>query len=154
MIGERLRTERERLGFTQSAFAELAGAGRRTLIDWERGTSSPNAVQLSALSEAGLNVQWVVTGQASPGAEADHFSAVLVEQAVKEVVDLFSLEKAVNADQLAMAVVKFCRKANPISNESLTAGSDVTKYEGSQQNFYSAVTGDIAGHDIVKGSRK
>lgn len=62
MIGERLRAERERLKMTQSAFAAAAGAAKRTLIEWEKGATSPNAVQLAALSQAGVDVRFVVTG--------------------------------------------------------------------------------------------
>lgn len=62
MIGSRLKEERERLGYTQPAFAEAASAKKRTLIDWEKGVSSPTAVQLSALSEIGVDVMYVVTG--------------------------------------------------------------------------------------------
>jgi transcriptional regulator with XRE-family HTH domain len=62
MIGERLKEERERLGLTQEAFAAISGSKRRTLVDWEKGVSSPTAVQLSALSSAGVDVLYVLTG--------------------------------------------------------------------------------------------
>lgn len=62
MIGERLRDERERLGLTQPAFAEAAGSKKRTLIDWEKGVSSPTAVQLAGLAELGVDVLYVITG--------------------------------------------------------------------------------------------
>jgi transcriptional regulator with XRE-family HTH domain len=65
MIGERLRQERERLGLTQPAFADAAGAAKRTLIDWEKGVSSPTAVQLGALAAVGADVLYIVTGQRS-----------------------------------------------------------------------------------------
>ena len=65
MINERLKSERERLGLTQPVFAEIAGASKRTLIDWEKGISSPTAVQLSTLATAGVDVLFVVTGQRS-----------------------------------------------------------------------------------------
>lgn len=65
MIGERLKAERERLELTQPAFAEIAGAKKRTLIDWEKGVSSPTAVQLAALAEMGVDVLFVLTGQRS-----------------------------------------------------------------------------------------
>lgn len=65
MIFERLREERERLKLTQPVFAELAGVKKRTVIDWEKGISSPTAVQLSALSSAGVDVLYVITGQRS-----------------------------------------------------------------------------------------
>lgn len=65
MIGERIRFERERLGLTQPAFAEVAGTTKRTLIDWEKGVSSPTAVQLSALAGIGVDVLFVLTGNRS-----------------------------------------------------------------------------------------
>ncbi|WP_210403661.1 helix-turn-helix domain-containing protein [Cellvibrio sp. PSBB023] len=72
MIGNRLKEERERLGYTQPVFAELAGAKKRTLIDWEKGVSSPTAVQLSALAEVGIDVVYVITGyRSAQAAQAD-----------------------------------------------------------------------------------
>lgn len=68
MIGVRLREERERLGLTQEAFCAAASASRRTLVDWEKGVSSPTAVQLSALSAIGVDVLYVVTGSRLAGA--------------------------------------------------------------------------------------
>ena len=65
MIGDRLKEERDRLGLTQPAFAEIADAKKRTLIDWEKGVSSPTAVQLSALAAAGVDVLYILTGQRS-----------------------------------------------------------------------------------------
>lgn len=65
MIHTRLKEERERLGLTQPEFAEAAGAAKRTLIEWEKGSTSPNAVQISALSFVGVDVLYVLTGQRS-----------------------------------------------------------------------------------------
>lgn len=65
MIGDRLRLERERLGLTQPAFAEAADAKKRTLIDWEKGVSSPTAMQLAAMAVLGVDVLYVVTGDRS-----------------------------------------------------------------------------------------
>jgi transcriptional regulator with XRE-family HTH domain len=62
MIGQRIKEERERLGLTQPVFAEFAGAKKRTLIDWEKGVSSPTAVQLSALAAIGADVQYILIG--------------------------------------------------------------------------------------------
>lgn len=67
MIHARLKEERERLGLTQPEFAEAAGAAKRTLIEWEKGSTSPNAVQISALSAIGVDVLYVLTGQRAGG---------------------------------------------------------------------------------------
>jgi transcriptional regulator with XRE-family HTH domain len=63
MLKNRLKEERERLGLTQEAFSAVAGAKRRTLVDWEKGVSSPTAAQMSLLSEIGVDVYYVLTGQ-------------------------------------------------------------------------------------------
>lgn len=65
MIGERIKSEREKLGFNQVDFAELAGAKRRTLIDWEKGSTAPNAFQLEMMSKQGVDIGYVVTGNRS-----------------------------------------------------------------------------------------
>ena len=69
--GERIRGERERLGFSQADFAALADSTRKTLFNWESGTASPNAAVLAAWAEAGLDVLYVVTGQRSSAQPAN-----------------------------------------------------------------------------------
>lgn len=72
MIHLRLKEERERLGLTQTALAVLASAAKRTVIDWEKGVSSPTAVQLRAAAAAGVDVLYVITSERSqPVAEMD-----------------------------------------------------------------------------------
>lgn len=66
MLGNRLREERDRVGMTQPVFAEAAGAKKRTLIDWEKGVSSPTATQLEALAAIGVDVLYVLTGRRAP----------------------------------------------------------------------------------------
>lgn len=61
----RLKQERERLGLTQPALADVAGAAKRTVVDWEKGVSSPTAVQLAALAVAGADVLYILTGARS-----------------------------------------------------------------------------------------
>jgi transcriptional regulator with XRE-family HTH domain len=61
-IGERLKEEREKLGFDQEGFAALGGASRHSQIDWEKGKSFPNAKVLAAYAAAGADVQYILTG--------------------------------------------------------------------------------------------
>ncbi|MDF7680711.1 helix-turn-helix domain-containing protein [Enterobacteriaceae bacterium ESL0689] len=62
MIGLRIKEERERLSLTQQGIADAIGVAKRTFIDWEKDRTSPTAVQLSALSNIGVDVLYVVTG--------------------------------------------------------------------------------------------
>ncbi|MDI1278045.1 hypothetical protein [Methylobacter sp.] len=61
-ICDRLKEERERLGFDQEGFAALGGASRHSQIDWEKGKSFPNAKVLAAIAAAGADVQYILTG--------------------------------------------------------------------------------------------
>jgi transcriptional regulator with XRE-family HTH domain len=72
-ICDRLKEERERLGFDQEGFAALGGASRHSQIDWEKGKSFPNAKVLAAIAAAGADVQYILTGirsGAAPSAPA------------------------------------------------------------------------------------
>ena len=62
-MGERIKEERERLGFNQTDFATLASATRKTLFNWESGSAAPNAIVLAAWARLGLDVLYVVTGE-------------------------------------------------------------------------------------------
>lgn len=62
-LQERLKAERERLGFNQTDFAAVAGASKHAQINWEKGATTPNAAALAAWAERGLDVLFVVTGQ-------------------------------------------------------------------------------------------
>lgn len=61
-IGNRLREERERLGYNQPDFAAIAGTTKQTLFSWESGGSSPKAEQLSVLADHAVDVYYVLTG--------------------------------------------------------------------------------------------
>ncbi|MBN3132665.1 helix-turn-helix domain-containing protein [Pectobacterium brasiliense] len=63
-LGERLREERERLGFSQADFAELVGASRKSQIRWEKDESAPSADSISLWANVGLDVLYLITGQA------------------------------------------------------------------------------------------
>ncbi len=65
MIHQRLREERKRLQLTQQGFAELARTTKGTIVNWEKGASSPTAVQLASLEEAGVDTAYVITDERS-----------------------------------------------------------------------------------------
>jgi transcriptional regulator with XRE-family HTH domain len=69
-LHERLKAERERLGLSQPRVAELLGVGKTTVINWEKGASAPDAVQLAAFAAAGADVLYVLTGQHTGSAPA------------------------------------------------------------------------------------
>lgn len=69
-IGERLRSERERLGLSQPSFAATVGTTKQTLFSWETGKTAPDGFQLAALGAIGVDVLYVVSGERNPAAPA------------------------------------------------------------------------------------
>jgi transcriptional regulator with XRE-family HTH domain len=65
-IGDRLRAERLRLGYTQPDFASIGGVSKNTLLGYEKGNgASPAADFLAAIHAVGADVMFIVTGQRS-----------------------------------------------------------------------------------------
>jgi transcriptional regulator with XRE-family HTH domain len=127
-IGERLREERERLGFTQPAFAGLAETTKKSQIDYEKDITQPKAGYLAAIAKVGADVQYIVTG-------------------VKSTVALTPDER--------LLVERYRQSPQPLKDAALRVvlgdGNEQPKqFEGSMQVFHQAPTGDIAGRDIVK----
>lgn len=134
-IGERLRHERERLGFTQPVFAALAETTKKSQIDYEKDLTQPKAGYLAAISKVGADIQFVITGER----QGHGIGESAVHQAVLDAVDLLSLDKAINAQQLARAVLKLAAKSKDLSPDG----------GGASQAFNGPVTGGVAGRDIV-----
>jgi len=61
-IGERLKEERVRLGFSQPAFAGLAETTKKSQIDYEKDLTQPKAGYLAAVARVGADVQYIITG--------------------------------------------------------------------------------------------
>lgn len=66
-IGLRLLQERTRLGLTQAEMAKRGNVGFSTYTAYEKGKSTPDAVALQNWSDCGVDVLYVVIGQATNG---------------------------------------------------------------------------------------
>lgn len=73
-IGERLKEERVRLGFSQGDFAAIGGVAKTSQFNYEKGERSPDAAYLAAIAEQGADVLYIVTGERKPQL-ADSISA-------------------------------------------------------------------------------
>lgn len=69
-FGERLRSERLRIGMQQLELADACAVARKTLSVWEKGEQTPNAAVLSRMAAAGVDVLYVVTGKRADESEA------------------------------------------------------------------------------------
>lgn len=61
--GERLKEERLRLHFSQVGFADKAGIRREMLSRYERASAEPGAGALIAMTNVGIDVLYVLTGE-------------------------------------------------------------------------------------------
>lgn len=62
-IGDRLREERERAGYTQEQFGEMLGVKKVAQYNYERGERVPDARYLGLAADNGVDVLYVLTGE-------------------------------------------------------------------------------------------
>jgi transcriptional regulator with XRE-family HTH domain len=58
-----LKEERQRLGYGLEAMALLGGVSRKSQVNYENGTSNPDAAYLAMVARHGVDVLFVVTGE-------------------------------------------------------------------------------------------
>lgn len=128
--GERLREERDRLGFNQTAFGAIGGVQKQAQLKYEKGERFPDAAYLDAVAKVGADVQYIITGVRS--------SAALTTDE-DELVRLFrAAPLAVKAATLA----------------GLAAGGAPAGNEGVKQVFHGTVSGGVAARDIINNPGK
>ena len=66
-LGSRLRSERKKIGLSQTAFAELAGLRKQSQVHYETGKRYPDGNYLSAIAKHGVDVLYVLTGRRETG---------------------------------------------------------------------------------------
>lgn len=79
-IGERIKSERLRLGLNPEDFAEQVGVHRSTLFNYEGGSRVPDAMALQRMHDlAGVDVLYVVTGRRAQVSELNDPDRELLE---------------------------------------------------------------------------
>jgi transcriptional regulator with XRE-family HTH domain len=129
MIGQRLKEERERLALSQTDFAALVNAAKRTQIEWEKDNSSPSAAQLNLFFQAGVDIQYVVTG-------------------IRSTVALSPDER--------LLVERYRLSAQPLRDAALRVvlGASSGLEGAATQNFQGAtISGGVAARDIINESK-
>lgn len=63
LFNERLKEERHRVGLSQEKFAELGGAKRTAQVTYEKGERMPDATYLEGLQQAGVDTNYLITGE-------------------------------------------------------------------------------------------
>jgi transcriptional regulator with XRE-family HTH domain len=129
-IGNRLRLYRESLATTQEKFAGMIGGTKRAIQNNEAGTTAPNSRLLRRLSELGLNVNWLLTGNGpmllAELARSENWDPELLVFVIETVSDnLRNMGRELPPNKFAQIVVLFyedCHKSqsrNPVMVERL-----------------------------------
>lgn len=162
-IGERLKEERERLGFNQTGFAELVGATRKTLFNWETGVGSPTADALAAWAEAGLDALYLLTGDRDSAMPAlDIAERVLVDsyrrcnaEARQNLIQTAALLSAGLAPSTAAGGGETKQKASRGGMNNSGAGAvQIGHAAGSAHVFNAPIKGGVAGRDVNNKGKK
>ena len=94
-FSNRLKEERKKIGLTQAQIAEKCGVSMRMWGDYERGISQPKAEQLFLFKQAGIDIDYVMSGNYS-----DSFKLDATTEAEQELLTLFR-----QASELGRAVI-------------------------------------------------
>lgn len=78
--GERLRAERQRLGWSQTEMALEGGVSKRSQIDYEQDKVDMKGNYLAALADKGVDVLYVLTGHRSTGVALSEEEAFVLSQ--------------------------------------------------------------------------
>ena len=62
-FGERLRSERERLGYTELQIAQLLGVPLQTYQKYEEGQEDPGIFRMPRLNDCGFDILCVITSE-------------------------------------------------------------------------------------------
>jgi transcriptional regulator with XRE-family HTH domain len=65
-IGVRIASARKELGFSQAAFAKRVGVSLSSQKRYEKDERDPDTAYLSAISKAGVNIAFILTGEQQP----------------------------------------------------------------------------------------
>nr|WP_315481483.1 helix-turn-helix domain-containing protein [uncultured Undibacterium sp.] len=64
-IGERLKSERQRIGMNQDDFSAVGGVLKAAQINYEKNKRAPDTTYLLAVGEIGVDIIYVLTGKYS-----------------------------------------------------------------------------------------
>ena len=97
--GLRLREERNRLGISQTDFAEQAGVSRGSQVNYESGEREPDAAYYEAIAKLGASLTYIHEGERIEGLPS--FAGSIAERIFKKA------DTALNHDAMAMLFYLF-----------------------------------------------
>ena len=142
-VGERIKSERERLGFKQPEFAAIGHTTRKSQIDYEKDITQPRVDYLIAISKVGADILYIITGERSKPVE-DTLTP-------KEKTLLESFRKAPEAVQNAAIVALLSGGQAPAGLEEPKTRKGRAAPKKNKVVVKGNNTGNVAGGDIIDG---
>ena len=96
--GDRIKSERERLGFNQDDFAEKGGVSRRSQIMYEQNKTEASAGYFTKIAEIGADVSYILTGVRIHSVQSESKS-----EKIDDVTPSFPLVFARNLNELGVS---------------------------------------------------
>lgn len=109
VFGQRLREERKRLGIGMDELAQAGSVSRASQSNYETGRNRPDSDYLSAISDAGLDVFYLLTGRRGKSEAMEVFDwdvhdkilAAIEQRVAKDGLDI-SFEKKMELLRVSM----------------------------------------------------
>lgn len=95
-IGDRLRSERQRLRLSQTDFAKIGGVGKTTQVLYESGQRVPDANYLAAVAAQGADISFVIVGRRVNSTTSDELDGEILEQ-ILEAIEIWGAQRTTPA---------------------------------------------------------
>lgn len=103
--GDRIRSERLRLGYTQRAFAEAVEISVGSQVLYEKGRISPRITYIRAACDLGADLLYLVTGQKGDTVALRDFDWAKYEKVVRIMEDaIANLREPLSTEQKASLI--------------------------------------------------
>lgn len=101
-MGQRIATERKKLGISQEQLGEKTGVSRQAISKWEADAAIPEIDKLIAMSRLfGVSVGWLLGVEEIPAAQPDELSETQLKT-VEEIVKRYQQKSASNRLLIAL----------------------------------------------------
>jgi transcriptional regulator with XRE-family HTH domain len=93
VFGERLKSERNRLGMNQAQFAEVGGVAKLTQLKYEKGERMPSVEYLHGIQQQGVEVGYLLTGKKVDGlVPGGQVSGTVVDvEVLRSIIEMIEL---------------------------------------------------------------
>lgn len=117
-IGQRIKEERERLGLSQEAFAQIGGVSKRSQIMYEQDKTEAGAGYCALIAQSGVDMNYILTGvrvlpltaqapaRAAAGTVVPPESLVRKREMIKAMVDQLDDEAKLGAVQAGLEEIE------------------------------------------------